>query len=319
MNRAQKRCFIASACVHGSLVLVLVVGSAFTHPTVSLPVIEMVNLSSLKATDQLAFGGGTPAAGGVVQKTVTAPPVVTPPPQPAVAAPAAQPTPPPQPAVREVPPEPPKIVHSPEAIPMPPLKKDTKKSTTKKTVEPEKKKSAKDTTEEEPPKRNLFAKPTTRKADEMKAAQAAAERQQATQRAKEAQQKAVNEATGRLAKGLSSGVGIEVNSSSGGFGGGGQAFANFAQILRSVYDQAWIDPQDVSDDRASTRVRVIIGRDGRVISSSIIKSSGISAMDRSVSDALRRVDFVHELPEGSKEQQRTFEFNFNLKAKRLAG
>lgn len=316
MNRVQKKCFVASACVHGSLVLVLLIGSAFKPSTVSLPVIEMVNLNSLKATDQLTFGGGTPAA-AAASKPVAAPPVAAPPPAP-VAPPPPQPTPTP-PAAEVHPPEPPKVVRTPDSFTLPEPKKTTKKMTVKKTAEPEKKKTAKTPSEEEAPKRNLLAKPTVKKANELKAAQEAAASREAALQAQEAQRQAIKETTTRLSKGLSSGVGIELNSGPGGFGGGGQAFANFAQILKSRYEQAWLDPQDVSDDRASTRVRVVVGRNGRVISSTIIKPSGIRAMDRSVSEALERVTFISEFPEDSKDQQRTFEFNFNLKAKRLAG
>ncbi len=316
MNRVQKKCFVASACVHGSLVLVLLIGSAFKPSTISLPVIEMVNLNSLKATDQLAFGGGTPAAAApAASAPVTAPPVVTPPPTP-VAPPPPQPAPPP---VAEVhPPEPPKVVRTPDSFSIPEPKKQTKKSAPKKTVEAEKKKTSRETSTEEAPKRNLFAKAITKKSNELKAQQEAADRKKAEAVAQAAASQAARDAASRISKGLSSGVG-EITSSSGGFGGGGQAFANFYQILKSRYDQAWSDPEDVSDERASVRVRVIVGRDGRVISSSIIKSSGIGAMDRSVAEALRRVTFISEFPEGSKEQQRTVEFNFNLKAKRLAG
>lgn len=316
MNRVQKKCFVASACVHSSLVLVLLIGSAFKPSTVSLPVIEMVNLNSLKATDQLAFGGGTPAAATAAQSApITAPPVVTPPTP--VAPPPPQPA--PQPVQEVRPPEPPKLVRAPDAIPIPEPKKTTKKTTAKKTTEPEKKKAVKETSEEEAPKRNLFAKPTTKKPNELKAAQEAAERQKVAREAQEAHQRAVTGSLSRLNKGLSSGVGIEITSSAGGFGGGGQAFANYAQIVKSVYDNAWLDPQDVSDERATVRASITISRDGNVVSFSILKSSGIGAMDRSVSDTLRRVKFIHEFPEGAKEQQRTFELNFNLKAKRLAG
>jgi hypothetical protein len=36
-----------------------------------------------------------------------------------------------------------------------------------------------------------------------------------------------------------------------------------------------------------------------------------------VQRALDRVKFVHEFPEGAKEQKRTYTINFNLKAKQL--
>ena len=89
--------------------------------------------------------------------------------------------------------------------------------------------------------------------------------------------------------------------------------------MKTYYDQAWIDPEEVSDDDATVEVKVVIARDGRVISDSIIKRSGIPALDKSVQNALDRVEKLPPFPEGAKEAQRTFIINFNLKAKRLLG
>jgi protein TonB len=116
-----------------------------------------------------------------------------------------------------------------------------------------------------------------------------------------------------LKEGLSSSTTVEMP------GPGGEAYANFAQVVKSVYEQAWIAPEDVADENATTKVSVTIARDGTVISARIIRDSGNVPVDKSVQATLLRVKFIAPFPEGAKEQQRTFMINFNLKAKRLLG
>ena len=104
-------------------------------------------------------------------------------------------------------------------------------------------------------------------------------------------------------------------------GPGGEAYADYGQVVKSLYDQAWIDPGEVSDDAATVKVKVVIARDGEVVSDSMVKRSGIPALDKSVQNALDRVRArgLPPFPEGAKEIQRTYIINFNLKAKRLVG
>ncbi|MBI3851325.1 MAG: TonB family protein [Verrucomicrobia bacterium] len=139
----------------------------------------------------------------------------------------------------------------------------------------------------------------------------------------EAQAKARAEAARRAAEfktalrslkdGLSSSTTVEMP------GPGGEAYANYAQVVKSVYEQAWIAPDDVTDESATTKVSVTIDRSGTVISARIIRDSANGSVDKSVQATLHRVKFVAPFPAGAKEQQRTFMINFNLKAKRLLG
>ena len=66
---------------------------------------------------------------------------------------------------------------------------------------------------------------------------------------------------------------------------------------------------------------MVIGRDGSVNADSIVKRSGVPALDKSVQNALDRVRIrgLPPFPDGAKENQRTYIINFNLKAKRLIG
>ena len=99
-------------------------------------------------------------------------------------------------------------------------------------------------------------------------------------------------------------------------GGGGPTYASYAAWVKTVYENAWIAPEDAATDDAVTKVTVTIASDGTVLSGRISRPSGDAPVDRSVQRTLERVTFVKPFPEGSKDKQRTFIINFNLKAKR---
>ena len=96
------------------------------------------------------------------------------------------------------------------------------------------------------------------------------------------------------------------------------AYANYATVVKSVYEQAWILPNDVSDN-ANTKVSVTIANDGTVISARIITPSGDSGLDASVQRTLERVKSIAPFPEGATEKERTYIINFNPQVKRLLG
>jgi TonB family protein len=94
------------------------------------------------------------------------------------------------------------------------------------------------------------------------------------------------------------------------------AYANYATVVKSVYEQAWILPNNVSDN-ANTKVSVTIANDGTVITARIITSSGDTGLDASVQRTLERVRFIAPFPEGATEKERTYIINFNPQVKRL--
>lgn len=102
-------------------------------------------------------------------------------------------------------------------------------------------------------------------------------------------------------------------------GNSSAAAANYAQVVKSVYEQAWTPPDDTSSDSANVKVRVTIARDGTVISAHVIEASGDRSVDRSVRDTLDRVQFIAPFPAGTDDTERTYIINFNLKAKRDLG
>ena len=102
-------------------------------------------------------------------------------------------------------------------------------------------------------------------------------------------------------------------------GPGGEAYANYGQVIRSLYEQAWRPPSEMEDDSSTVEVEVTLSREGRVISSSILTKSGYSSLNKSVQDALNRVRQVPPFPEGAKDSQRTFRIRYNLRSKRQIG
>jgi TonB family protein len=102
-------------------------------------------------------------------------------------------------------------------------------------------------------------------------------------------------------------------------GPGGQAYVGYAIFLKKLYEEAWIPPTAARDNEPIVSVEIVVAKDGRVLSSRILKASGNSNLDRSVESTLKRVKEVHPLPEGSTDEKRTFKLNFNLTTKLQGG
>jgi len=96
------------------------------------------------------------------------------------------------------------------------------------------------------------------------------------------------------------------------------SYADYAAIVKSIYEQRWVPPDSAQSDEANTKVTVTIASDGTVVSARIISPSGDPGVDASVQRTLDRVPFIAPFPEGAKERERTYTINFNLKAKRMS-
>lgn len=292
MNGFQKKCFVAVAGMHGLLLLVLIVGTAFLKPEKKIEpsrVITLVNFADV--TDGPTRGGGSPAPAPapvpVVQEVKRPDPI----PQPVQRAREPEPKPEPPKPIVETKPEPKKIEPVPRPTPV-----------VKPTPEPVK------------PKRNIdISKTIIRKTPDKRAATEAANKA-ALEREKEQKLAAVTDSLKNIGKNLSSSTSIETS----GFGGDGQAAINYGDLVLSKYDAAWFAPAEVDDNEAIVKARVIIARSGNVISATIIKPSGNAILDQSVRRALE-LKFIKEFPPGSKDSQRTYIINFNLKSKRGIG
>jgi colicin import membrane protein len=158
-------------------------------------------------------------------------------------------------------------------------------------------------------------KPTVRSTSENLARKAKAEAAAKAREAAEEWKGQINKSLQALRSDLSPSTTIEA------VGMGGEAYANYSQAIKTIYTEAWLTPDDVTDDAATVRVEVTIARDGRIVSSSVLKRSGISSLDKSVQAALDRVERrrLPPFPEGASDTQRTFKINFNLKTKRSLG
>jgi TonB family protein len=294
MNRLEQKCLMASAGMHGLLILLLVVGSAFfveTEKPKPPPLPNLRVVPDFLVEGALAGGGGNPNVKPSEEKqkgeTLIKPPEPTPaPPQPK----------PPQPKPVEVKPE----------RTTPPKETKPDKLVLKEVVRPNPNKISPNALPD-------WLKPVS-KADREKAAAEETARQWAANAA------SARQAIGKTRQGLQEvrrgfADGTVVTP----FGPGGLAYAPYAAFVKEVYDDAWrVD--DLTDETSTCVARVTIARDGEVLSARILTPSGNSVLDRSVQRALNSVRSIgHAFPAGATEQERTFTINFNLKSKRGLG
>ena len=119
---------------------------------------------------------------------------------------------------------------------------------------------------------------------------------------------AVNDAIKNLRQKLSPGVVVDVPGTS------SVAYSSYKDALATIYYNAWVTPEGVANDEADTMVKIIVAKDGTVVSSRIVTPSGNAKIDDSVRRALNRVPSVGPLPDQSKSEQE-FTLDFNLKTK----
>ena len=278
MNRLQKKCVIATAGIHLLLLLVLLFGSAFFSPRPKPDDTQLLDVIPANLIDA-AFNSG------VRQAAPPAPaPVVVPPPQPAPPTPTVQPAPQP-PAPKPVVTPPPTIserlekIFEPEPKPVKPVPKPAE-------PKPHQIQVSTQLVVRTPPK------PSTTTDNSQKTAQA------------------ISAAIRNLQKNLKPGTTIDMP------GDSTVAYANYASVVKSIYDRAWTLPDSIANDDENVKVTVIIARDGTVISSRIIEKAGDAPVDNSVQRALDRVTFIAPFPEGATDKERSYTINFNPKAKR---
>ncbi len=303
MDRLQKKCFLASGGFHLLLLVILIVGPAFVASRSKPDDLPPLTFIPTITTDAHVSGGGDPHA--------------TPPPP----LPPANPT-PPTPTVEQHPPAQ-ELQHHEERQPDPP--KDDPKPVDKKpdpeslepVKEPKRHKPDITTTAITKPKENDAEKKARDEAKQEEQREAAEARDYAKKVADWQRRRAA--ALGGAANSIADNVSSSTTIKLAGPGGGGPAYANFLQAVKTVYEREWIVPDGVTDNEATAAASVTIARDGTVISAHLINSSGNVAVDQSVNVTLRRVKFVAPLPQDSGDNQRTVTVNFNVAAKRAAG
>lgn len=288
MNRLQKKCFIASTGTHLLLAVILVVGPAFLSSSSKSNDMPTLDVIPSKLIDGNFSGGGSSKA---------KPPPATPaPPTP----PAKEPAPPVTHEEKTREPDPPKV----------PVKRDTAENDSLVPAhEPRKHKDIDLTPVTHHTIKNVSAKKSSETDDRAREAREAADEHR----------RAVAAAIGRTARSLSDDVSPTTSIEADPGTGGGEAYANYGQVVKSIYEHAWVPPDDASSDNPITRVSVTIASDGRVVESHITRPSGDSPVDNSVRRTLDRVTFIAPFPDGAKEKQRTYIIKFDLRAKRLLG
>ena len=307
MSRLEKKCFIAATGTHLFLFLLVIFGSAFFVSHDKLSDVRPLRVVPTKLIDgALAGGGGNPnvAPSDDQQKGQTlAPQPVQPLPQPAPARPV---QPPPKPEVKRT--EPKTVIKRDKPEPAKPTKptKEVAKETSK--PKPDSTKVSKD------PPIELKAVTRTNEDKVREAREAEAQAQASAERAaRRRAAEAISKATAELRSGFSQGTKVEI------WGTGGEAYADYADFVKSVYEDAWVVSDQLTDEDGTAKVTVTIARSGRVISAHIERHSGDAMLDKSVQRALDKVKFVAPFPADTHDEQRTFTINFNLKAKRLLG
>jgi len=323
--------------MHALLFVIVCVAPAFLSekPRASTPVINMIDPRLLDALDSQPASASPPAPAAAPVAPAVAPPAPVPK---LVEAPRpVEPTPPP-PAPRRAEPVKPKEVAK-EPPPRPAKVEPRPLPVTAKGREAPVKKTAKKAKEPEPPPvkpaKTAPAKSTikiantttlvSRKADDdLKAKQKAEaeERAQSIAAAKAAQQAHLQRVAkmksilGGVRGGLSSPVDIHIDA---GGGPNAQAFLDYGQMMVRIYEQAWLVPPNLSDTLAVVGVTVTVARNGRVLDWQLRRPSGNSAIDKSVRETLQKVFQFEPFPASFREPQRTFNIDFNLKAKRTTG
>ncbi|HAO80004.1 MAG TPA: hypothetical protein DCQ92_13740 [Verrucomicrobia subdivision 3 bacterium] len=280
MNRLQKKCLIATAGFHLLLLVILLVGPGFFTAKPKMDDTQVLEVIPANLIDA-AFSSGVKAA-------------QPPPPTPIVKPPEPQPQPTPEPPKPVVKPEP---VKPPDKLPPDDLKPVVKPST--KPPEHIIKPDLKPIVRKTPPKNT----------DNSEAENAAKEQK----RLRDQRLKAFKSALTSIKENSSSATTVEMP------GASSVSYANYASVVKSIYEREWRTPDDAASDDANTRVSVTIARDGTVLSSRMLTPSGDASVDRSVQRTLDRVTFIAPFPDGSKEKEKTFIINFNLKSKRMLG
>ncbi|MBI4660744.1 MAG: TonB family protein [Verrucomicrobia bacterium] len=287
MSRLHKKCLVASAGTHLLLLTLLLVSPAFVPAKRELE-LPVLNLIPTKLTDEPFFGGGAPQAVEQPSPAQPSPPAVLPPPQ--------------APQVQVNPPEPVRPEPKPARKPEPQIKP----------VKPNPR-------SKEPTAKPPRVKPDlTKRWDDSKTAAAEAKaraKAEAAARAAQAQRlQAFNRLTETVNRSGASSGGIDIPLGP----GGGEAYANYSQVVKSIYQNAWLPPDDLTDDSAKVLAEVVILRDGKVKSAKIIRPSRIPSLDRSVERVLE-LRFIRPFPEGAKDTERTFRIEFDPKLRQITG
>ncbi len=297
MNRLQKKCFAFSICLHGLLAVILLGSAAFRErpEETEAPILSLIPANIL---DRAGIGGGEPA--------------------PAVRAPQAPLEPPSQ--VQPVAPRPrpePAAVQPEPVRPAEQQRRQMEKEETRPAV-------AADNPLPNPskPQRQHEIHPTFTPAARTashEAAKTSESSSQASARAEARRLKEIEHSLDNLATGVQSSGAARTVVDVPGVGGGGEVFAGYRDVIRSIYYRAWVAPENGGDKSALPEARIVVARDGSIISAELVSPSGEASLDKSVVRTLRAVTKLPPFPASAHDEQRTFRIQFSLDLKEASG
>ncbi|HEX4120869.1 MAG TPA: TonB C-terminal domain-containing protein [Verrucomicrobiae bacterium] len=298
MNRLQKKCFVFAVGMHVLLAVILIVSAAFRNRPndTEAPVLSLIPANIL---DQAGVGGGE---------------------QPAATVRVAQPQPPSQPQPQAQPRQEVQPVAQPvvaRRVERPKPQEEEVETRTMAFSENPLPRPTKTHRHEVHPTFTSTVRPTHTSRQTAETSEAASEVSAA--RAQARRRKEIESAFDNLASNVrTSGAGKTIVDTPG-IGGGGESFAGYRDVVRSYYYRAWIAPENGGDKSASPVARIVVSRDGSILSAELISPSGDSTLDRSISRVLRDVTKLPPFPAGSPDDQKVFRLQFSLDLKESSG
>jgi|SRR5271157_4954383 len=299
MTRLQKKCFLFSVGMHGLLGVIVLGSSAFRDKPATKDTPILMTMIPARILDEAGAGGGSPEPAAAPQPAAPATPAVQ----------APQPAPP---VVRTLQPIAP--LHAAELLARPKPREVEREPAPQPLMAKEAEaKPARKTHEIHPD--YTPASSVTQKKNIKTSESAAAE---SSSRAEARRLNQIAESLDALASGVKSsgakGTVVEMPGQ-----GGGEAFAGYETVIYNVYYHAWITPDSVANRLAATDAKIVVARDGTILSAEIISKSGEPALDKSVGRVLRAVTKLPPFPASARDEQRSFLIRFNLEAKEASG
>ncbi len=297
MNRLQKKCFLFSMAAHGLLVTILLVGAAFRNNPEKSD-FQVLTLIPPQLLDRAGAGGGGGPEITVAPQPQPRPqsqPQPVPQPEVSQARTPVEPAQPRQPQVAQVAPR-----HAPDETELPPDR---------------------DGPSPVPVRRHHQIKPDFTPVQRSSAAAKSSPTRTAETSAHPSETRRIQEIE-RAFAGLASNVrnrAGQITPMQLPGAGGGAAFVGYETAIFNAYFNAWKAPDDLADRLASADAKIVVARDGSILSAEIVAHSGHRELDRSVDQALRAVLKLPPFPESARDSERAFLIRFNLEAKLSSG
>jgi TonB family protein len=298
MNRLQKKCFVFSLGLHGLLAVILLGSAAFRNRSEETdpPILSLIPANVL---DQAGSGGGQPAPAIPSAQVVAAP-------QPQIQPVAMRPRTEPQPA----PPHP--VTRAEIPKPQPPVE-ETHPLASVDTASP---RPAKTHHQHEIHPTFTPAGKTTDHAEKSETSEASSK---ASARSEARRLNEIENSLDHLASGVQTSAAGRTVVNVEGIGGGGAASARYGSVVYTYYYTAWSQPEGAARNSGWPEARIVVARDGSIITAELVSPSGEATLDKSVRRALDLVKKLPPFPASISEEQLTFRIQFMLDRQQASG